>query len=98
MARKKVVKKVSRRKQVRKSKPATRSMKMVRSTSKKISVAFKNLAFFLVLFIVSFALYNVFSSEVIQNVFFTLFLIFGFISLGFLIVLLVLALLKSMNK
>jgi len=98
MARKKVVKKVSRRKQVRKSKPATRSMKMVRSTSRKISVAFKNLAFFLVLFIVSFALYNVFSSEVIQNVFFTLFLIFGFISLGFLIVLLVLALLKSMNK
>lgn len=82
----KVVKKVS-------SKP-----KMVRSSKKKISLVFKNLVLFFVFSLIFVALYSVSSNELMINLFFLLSILFGFVSLAFLIALLVLLVLKFLKK
>ena len=71
--------------------------KFARYNKKKFDLVLKNLIFFVILFIVSLALYNV-SGKGFENLFFLLSLIFGFVSVAFLIVLLIFLILKGMKK
>lgn len=84
--------KVSRKRSVGKNK------KMIRSTSKKINLVFKNLIFFAILFVLSRILYAVSGSETYENLFLLLSIVFGFVGVAFLIVLLIFLFLKIMKK
>jgi len=64
----------------------------------KFKIALKNFILFFVLFLVSFVVYQFISNELYLNLFFILSVIFGFISLAFLIVLLVFFFLRKMKK
>ena len=69
-----------------------------KSIKNKISLVLKNLFLFLILFIASFIFYNVSKEEFYIDLFLMLCMIFGFVSLAFLIVLLVLFFLKLSKK
>jgi len=96
-------KKVKNKSSVRKSNrkiqsSAGKSKKLVRASQRKISLIFKNLILFTILFLLSFLSYNFLSNELYVNLFFLLTIIFGFIALAFLIVLLIFLILRIMNK
>ena len=92
MVKKKTVTKVSKKKTVGKS------MRMVRASKRKINLVLKNLILFVVMSLISFGLYNILNNEIFKNLFSLLAMIFGFISVAFLIVLLVFLILKLMRK
>jgi len=81
-----------------KSKASRKRANAVRSNKKKIMTASRGLVFFAALSVLSYLLYNVSGQILFQNLFSLLSMTFGFISLGFLIVLLTLLLLKVMKK
>ena len=64
----------------------------------RTDIALKNFFLFLVIFIFSFVLYNFSTGDLFKNFFGILSLIFGFLSLAFLIAFVVLAILKSSAK
>ena len=70
----------------------------LRSTPEKIKLVMKNLIAFLIFFAISFIFYKVTSAGFLNDLFFLLVLVFGFVTLAFLIVWLVLLLLKAMRK
>ena len=75
------------------------SKKVVRSNIRKISLVSKNLITFVILFVVSLVLYSASSSNSIyENLFAILTMIFGFVSLAFLIVFLIFVFMKMLKK
>ncbi len=64
----------------------------------RTDIALKNFFLFLVIFIFSFILYNFSVGELFKNFFGILSLIFGFLSLAFLIAFVVLTILKSGSR
>ena len=64
----------------------------------RTDIALKNFFLFLVIFIFSFVLYNFSVGELFKNFFGILSLIFGFLSLAFLIAFVVLTILKSGSR
>ncbi len=74
------------------------SQKMVRSNSKKIGLVFKNLILFLVFSLIFVALYSISSNEFMINLFFLLSVLFGFVTLAFLLALLVFLVLKMLKR
>lgn len=91
MAKKKRVKKVSR-------KPVAKKVQGGDLAKRRIIFVLKDLFFFLVLFLVSIALYNVSVSENYVVLFALLSIVFGFVTLTFLIVLLVLLFIQFFKK
>ena len=88
-----------------KKKRSTVSLKKTNSKNKepfplreRTDIALKNFFLFLVIFIFSFVLYNFSSGDLFKNFFGILSLIFGFLSLAFLIAFIVLAILKSGSR
>ncbi|GIU68278.1 MAG: hypothetical protein KatS3mg001_128 [Candidatus Pacearchaeota archaeon] len=79
---------------VKKSKPSTK----LSNIERRISFAWKNLALFLILFIISGIFYSVSTSELFINFFGLLSIIFGFLVLAFLISLILLLIIKSGKK
>ena len=98
MARKKVVKK--RKVETKRSnvKKAVSTQKRVVASKRKVNLVLKNLVIFAVLFAVSLGLYNVFTNELLTNIFWMLALITGFVAVAFLISYLVLFFMKGMGK
>lgn len=94
MARKKKVKRIS--KKNTKNKFADRFNFNV--TGRKIWLVAKNLIIFIILTAISYILSRVSEGEVYQNFFDLLWIILGFVSLAFFIVLLILLFLKLMKK
>jgi len=92
---KRVVKKTIKRKTAKK--PVIKKRK-VRYSSRKIKLVLRNLFLFVVLFILSLILYSISGTEFYKNLFLLIGVVFGFISLAFLIVLLVFVFLKFLNK
>jgi len=96
MAKKKAKKKVSKKKSVRKPKVASRKVKksskrvMKRTPQYNSRLALRDLILFALLSVVSFMLYTVSGSELYQDMFYLVALLFGFISVAFLIVYLIL--------
>lgn len=80
----------------RKSKSAKSNL--VRATKKKLSLVLRNMIMFLVLFVISFILYNVSGKEFYQDLFFVLSMVFGFVSIALLIVLLILLFMRMLKK
>ena len=103
VAKKKTTKKVSKKNPVKKvatkkvnsSKPAIKS---IRATPSRIRLVLKNLILFVILSIISYVLYAVSNNEVFSQFFAILTMVLSFISLAFLISLLVFLVLKSMRK
>jgi hypothetical protein len=98
--RKKSVKKAIKKKVVKKpvKKVVSKSKKFVRSNVRKLKIVINNLIFFIILFVLSLILYSVSGEEMYINLFLMLSIIFGFVSLAFLISLLVLLFLKIMRR
>ena len=67
----------------------------LRSTVEKKKVVTKNFIMFISLFAVSYILWKVISAEFWNNLFFLLVLVFGFVSLAFFIVWMILLMLKA---
>jgi len=61
----------------------------------RFTLAWKNLILFVVLFVISFILYNASTNSLITNLFGLLSIILGFLALAFFIIWIVLAILKS---
>lgn len=82
-----------------KKRSKTASKKVVAGTSEqKINAVIKNFIAFLILFIVSFILYEVTLVGFWNDLFFLLVLIFGFLALAFLLVWMILKLMKRSGK
>ncbi len=71
---------------------------MVRSSKQRINLVARRLIFFVILFVLSLVLNVAISNEIWKNLFAMLTLIFGFVSLAFLIVLLILWFMKIIRK
>lgn len=99
MVRKKRVNRVVKKKQ-RIKKTVNKTKNLVRSNKMKIKLVLTNLVLFIVLSLLSFVLYSVrwISDEMVLNLFFILAIIFGFVSVAFLIVLLIFLFLRVMRK
>ncbi|MDD5700068.1 MAG: hypothetical protein PHH00_02660 [Candidatus Nanoarchaeia archaeon] len=70
----------------------------IRTTKANIRIVLNNLIVFFILFLISLILYEVLQSEVLNNLFFIFMLGFGFISVAFLITLVVFLFLKLLQK
>jgi polyferredoxin len=86
------------KKRVRKKRTKKSVKRVVRSSKRKINLAFKNLVLFVVLSFITFLLYNFLSNDLLVNLFLLLAIIFGFVAVAFLIVLLVFLVLRIMKK
>ncbi len=93
-------KKRGRRKASRRvSKRASRSKSFGRNdTKRKIAVVLNNLLLFVALSLVSFVLYRFLQNELLVNLFFVMSMVFGFVSVAFLITLLILFIIKFVKK
>lgn len=96
MAKKKSVKKVTKKKPVKKSK--SKPQRRVIFNKKKINLILKNLVLFVIISLVSFVLYSVSNNEMFRNLFSLLAIIFGCVTVAFLIVFLVFLFSKMMKK
>ncbi len=67
-------------------------------TKRKIAVVLNNLLLFVALSLVSFVLYRFLQNELLTNLFFVMSMVFGFVSVGFLITLLILFIIKLVKK
>lgn len=92
---KRVVRKKS--KTVARVKPSVNSQGKVFSNF-KLGVVFRNLILFVLLFLISYVLFKVSNKVVFVNLFELLWIIFAFVSIAFLIALLVLLFLKWIRK
>ena len=72
--------------------------KTVKSLKDRISLAWKNIILFLIIFIVSFILYTFSSNDLLKNFFGVLSIIFGFLTFAFLIAFIVLVILRASKK
>ena len=91
------------RRNVRVKKSAVKSKKVnpvryTRVSPKKLKIVTTNLILFILLGIVSYALYNLSTQLIYVNLFYLLSFLFGFLSLAFFIALLVLLILRAMGK
>lgn len=75
-----------------------RKTKVVRATKKKFKIVLNNLFLFLILFIISFALYALVENEVYSNLFYLTALGTGFLTIAFLIILLIFVFLRMLRK
>jgi len=86
------------RRVVRKRKPIVNSAKTI-SSKFKFGIVLRNLIVFVLLALVSYLLYYfVFENTIFVNLFYFLWIVFGFIALAFLIALLVLLFMRWMKK
>ena len=69
-----------------------------KSLKDRISLAWKNLILFLIIFIFSFILYTFSSNDLLKNFFGVLSIIFGFLTFAFLIAFIVLIILRTERK
>lgn len=83
MARKKSVKKKTRKKPDLKN---------------KIKFALNRFLFFVILALVSFVVYSYIDNDLLNDLFFVMTMVFGFIAVGFLVVLLILFIIKNIRK
>jgi len=111
MVKKKSVKRVSKKKSVKTIKRVDKPKKLVisnkkkiskhtnavRSNKKKIILILKNLILFTVISLVSFILYLVSNKEIFKNLFSILAMVFAFVSVAFLITLLIFVFLKLLK-
>jgi len=67
-------------------------------TKRKITIVLNNLLLFVALSLVSFVLFRFLQNDILVNLFYAMSMIFGFVSVGFLITLLVLLLMKVLKK
>lgn len=65
---------------------------------RKIAVVLNNLLLFVALSLVSFVLYRFLQNDLLVNLFFVMSMVFGFVSVGFLITLLILFIIKLVKK
>jgi hypothetical protein len=65
---------------------------------RKISIVLNNLLLFVALSLVSFVLYRFLQNDILINLFYAMSMIFGFVSVGFLVTLLVLLIMKVVKK
>jgi preprotein translocase subunit Sec63 len=92
------------RKTAKKPKRKSRAVKktkkrLTRASSRKVGLVVKNLVLFVILAVASYLLYNVTTLDTIyNNLFYLLAIILGFVSLAFLIVLLILLVMKGLKK
>lgn len=86
------------RKTARKSRAVRTNKRLTRASGKKIGFVFKKLILFVILAVASYLLYNVTSEGILNNLFFLLTFVFGFISLAFLIVLLIMLIMKGLKR
>ena len=103
MAKKKSVKKVKpipAKKSLAKKVDVTKakSKKLIIPSKKKINLVLRNLVLFVVISLVSFILYLVSSKAMFKNLFSLLAMVFGFVSVAFLIVLLIFLFTKLFKK
>lgn len=94
---KKLVKKVV-KKPVKKVLKKPIEFKPVNPTKRKINLILKNLAVFVILFFLSLVLYQASGEEIYLNLFLLLSIMFGFISIAFVIVFLIFLFLKWAKK
>lgn len=86
---------VKRKKRVNKTKSVRRKINVQKSNQINLFRAQKNFALFLILLMVSFLLYNFSINLLFKNFFGVLSIIFGFVTLAFLIALVVLLIVSS---
>lgn len=103
MAKKKSVKKAvkkSIKKPVKKkvSKKTGKYKKFVLSIHKKMDIALRRFAFFATLFIVTLVLYKLSTQDLYENLFGVFSAIFGFVSLAFLVIILIFFFLRFLKK
>ncbi len=96
---------MARKKRVKRRTPTRTSRRVSRSKSfrgndskRKIALVINNLLLFVALSLVSFVLYRFLQNEVLTNLFFVMSMIFGFVSVGFLITFLILLIMKLVKK
>jgi hypothetical protein len=95
MARKKRVKSKTKRSSRRTNRSKRFGKEFVK---RKIALVLNNLLLFVALALVSFVLYRFLQSEILTNLFFVMAMVFGFVSVSFLIALLVLVIIKVVKK
>jgi hypothetical protein len=76
----------------------TKSKKLIIPSKKKINLVLRNLVLFVVISLVSFILYLVSTKVMFKNLFSLLAMVFGFVSVAFLIVLLIFLFTKLFKK
>ena len=76
----------------------TDSLKLVRSTGRKLILAFKNFLWFAVLSIIMYILYLITNHPGLNQVFYIFYIISAFVSIAFLLVWFVLLLLRAVKK
>lgn len=90
-------KRVVKRKSPVKAKPYVKLQQKI-SSKFKFGVVFRNLILFVLLSLISYVLYLVSENEVFKDIFYFLWIIFGFIAIAFLLALLVLFFLKLVRR
>ncbi len=92
-------KKKAAKKTKRKVKAVKKTKKrLTRASGRKINLVVKNLALFVILTVASYLIQSVATNKFLHNLFYLLAIILGFISLAFLIVLLILLVMKGLKK
>lgn len=71
---------------------------LIGDIKKKITIVLNNLLLFIALSLVSFVLYKFLQNAFLVNLFFIMSVVFGFVSVGFLITLLILFIIKLIKK
>jgi len=83
-------------------KKKVQSVKSVKSSSpnlkRRLGIALRNFGLFLIMFLVSWGLYSASETDLMINLFFLLSVLFGFVTLAFLLVLLIFVFMKVMSK
>jgi len=72
--------------------------RLTRTSDKKIGFVFKKLMIFAILAIASYLIYTITSEGFLNNLFFLLTFVLGFVSLAFLIVLLIILIMKGLKR
>ncbi len=94
MAKKKRSKKRTTRRVVRRK----GSSSTLSKTKNKITLIGNNLLLFIALTLVSFVLYNFLGNDLLRNLFYVMAMVFGFVSVAFLITFLILIIMKFVSK
>jgi len=91
---------MARKKRGRKTRRVVRRGRTIKSAiaKNKVGLVIKNLLLFVILALISYALYSFLTNEVLVNLFLILSMVFGFVAVAFLITLLILLIMKSFKK
>jgi K+-sensing histidine kinase KdpD len=89
---------MARKKRVKKTRRSAPRPKKTSQPRDKVKIVFNNLLFFAILTIISLVLFNVVSNNILVNLFQIMVIAFGFISVGLLIALLVLLIIRAVRK